>query len=246
MPDFWEKAPAYLRIKKAIADEIDSGALAAHSKLPSEDELCLKFGVSRGTVRQALSELVNDGYIYKRHGRGTFVRAREYEHLVDTSRFISILDDLVERGITPKVDWFDIQLSATDETERSYLHADRMFAVQRIRSVSDKPIMYSINRIPYDIFPAMMDTPLDFTSIHTLLKYNCGVKIVNGTRLMQAVAADEKIAGYLKIPVGHPLMLVEQIAYDDHNRCVDYAHLWLRSDLFHVTVNMGRSPQRSV
>lgn len=236
--------PAYLRIKKALADEIDSGALATHSKLPSEDELCAQFGVARGTVRQALSELVNDGYIYKRHGRGTFVRAREYEHLIDTSRFISILDDLVERGVTPKVDWFDIDLAATDETERSYLHADKMFVIRRIRSVNDKPIMYSINRIPYDIYPTMMDTPLDFTSIHNLLKYNKGVQIVNGTRMMQAVAASEEIARNLQIPAGHPLMLVEQIAYDDHNRCVDYAHLWLRSDLFHVTVNMGRTPQR--
>lgn len=219
--------------------------LAAHAKLPSEDELCVQFGVSRGTVRQALSELVNEEYIYKRHGRGTFVRPREYEHLIDTSRFISILDDLVERGLTPKVDWFDIKLTETDEASRSYLRCDRMFVIQRIRSVDDKPIMYSINRIPYGIYPEMMEETRDFTSIHHLLKYNRGIKIMNGTRMMQAVAATKEIAAHLKISEGHPLMLVEQLAYDERDGCVDYAHLWLRSDLFHVTVNMGRSAKRT-
>lgn len=57
-----------------------------------------------------------------------------------------------------------------------------------------------------------------------------------GQRMMHSLGATEAIASLFKVPVGYPVIFVEQLAYDEQGRCVDYAHLWLRSENFHFAV----------
>ena len=245
MNDLWERLPVYLRIKKALIDEITSGMRPVHSKLPSEDELCRAFQVSRGTVRQALSELCNEGYIYKVHGKGTFVKASKYEHVIDSSRFISFLDDLIEKGVRPSVKVLDVRSVRPDETVACHLGASReeesVFAFRRLRTVEDTVIMYSVNHIPCSLYPNMLEDGNDYISLYGMLKRRLGIQVDKGTRLMQAIGADEKLAELFGVPEGAPLMYVQQIVYDENDRCVDCAYIWLRSEYFRFTVNMRRS-----
>ncbi len=243
----WDRLPVYLRIKKEIIDEITSGARPVHSRLPSEDELCRQFGVSRGTVRQALGELSDDGYVYKVHGKGTFVKAHEYEHSIDTSRFISFLDDLIEKGVRPSVEVLDVCREKPAETVASYLNIpadeESVYTVRRRRAVGEKIIMYSVNHLPCYIYPAMLDDGNDYISLYAMLKLKRNIQVDKGMRLMQAMGASEEIAKIMKIEVGAPVMYVQQIVYDESNLCVDCADIWLRSEYFRFTVNMRRRQQ---
>ena len=65
--------PLYYQLKSVIEDRIRSRDLKERERLPSETELCTEFGVSRITVRQALSELLKDGLIYRERGKGTYI-----------------------------------------------------------------------------------------------------------------------------------------------------------------------------
>ena len=236
--------PAYVRVKKALMHDISTNLRAEHSKLPSEEELSRAFGMARGTIRHALSELAAEGYIYRVHGKGTFVRARDYEHVIETPRFVSFLDDLIEKGITPIVKVLEVAQGYPDETTASRLgvgiNEKSVYTIRRLRTVDDKVIMYSINNLPCPLYPNMLADGNDYTSLYGMLFKKCGVQVNTGTRLMQAVSATEDIAAIFRVPEGYPLMYVQQIVYDGDNRCVDCAYIWLRSDSFRFTINMRR------
>ena len=65
--------PLYYQLKEVLRHQIQAGHLVPHSAIPSEPELVSSYRVSRATVRQALTELVNEGLLYRQHGKGTFV-----------------------------------------------------------------------------------------------------------------------------------------------------------------------------
>ena len=68
------KAPKYLQVKQKIIHNIDNGSYKEKEAIPSERELITLFDVSRITVRKAIDELVNEGYLYRIHGKGTYVK----------------------------------------------------------------------------------------------------------------------------------------------------------------------------
>jgi len=244
MDNLWERIPAYLRIKQQLIDDIKSGQRAVHSKLPPEEEMCRTFQVSRGTVRQALSELANEGYIYKIHGKGTYVKSHNYEHVIHTSRFVSFLDDLIEKGVQPRMEVLGVERVRPDETVASFLgvssREESVFAVRRRRTVEDQVIMCSVNHVPCSVYPEMLEDDNDYISVHGMLKVRCDIQVCKGTRLMQAMGAPEEIAKMLGVAVNSPVMFVQQIAYDEENRCVDCAYIWLRSEYFRFTVDMRK------
>lgn len=244
--NIWSKIPTYLRIKKDLIDEITSGFRPTHSKLPTEEELCRQYEVARGTVRQALTELSNDGYIYKVHGKGTFVKPHAYEHVIDSSsRFISFLDDLIDKGVRPSVQVLSTSVGQPSEAVAKYLaiplgEDTRIYNIRRIRTVDNQVIMYSNNRIPCYLYPNMLDDGNDFISLYATLKMKRSIQVDKGTRLMQAIGADEEISKLMNIKKGSPVMHVKQIVYDSNGVCADCADIWLRSEFFCFTVNMRR------
>ena len=72
------RTPLYYQLMDIIVEQIETGNLQEHDKLPSERELCEIHDVSRTTVRQTMQELEKEGYIYKKHGKGSFVSPRVF------------------------------------------------------------------------------------------------------------------------------------------------------------------------
>ena len=71
--------PLWMQLKAILQGQIQEGELQPDSRLYSENELCKIFGVSRTVVREALSELVHDRFIYRIQGKGTFISGRQEE-----------------------------------------------------------------------------------------------------------------------------------------------------------------------
>jgi GntR family transcriptional regulator len=84
--------PIYQRIADTLRDAIESGELGPGSRLPSEAELCRRFGAAQGTVRGALAVLRGEGLIHAEHGRGVFVRPRREGHHIRCGRLIRTTD----------------------------------------------------------------------------------------------------------------------------------------------------------
>src|SRR5262249_35174406 len=95
---------AYARLRRAIQQAIQSGALAPGHALPSERELCRQLALSRVTVRKAIGGLVEDGVLIQRHGAGTFVAERIVK---SSSRLTGFTEDLRARGLKPRVEFLE-------------------------------------------------------------------------------------------------------------------------------------------
>ncbi|HQE98772.1 MAG TPA: GntR family transcriptional regulator, partial [Anaerolineae bacterium] len=91
--------PLYVQLKNSLLMQITSNQLAPHQQLPSERELCEQFGVSRTTVRQAINEMIHEGLVYSRAGKGTFVSEPKINQQLRTLTGFS--QDVLERGGTP-------------------------------------------------------------------------------------------------------------------------------------------------
>src|SRR5579863_2299390 len=91
--------PLYYQLKEVLRQQIQAGHLAPHSVIPSEPELVSSYHVSRATVRQALSELVREGLLYREHGRGTYVSDPRVQQ--DVSELSSLTQELRKLGKRP-------------------------------------------------------------------------------------------------------------------------------------------------
>ncbi|HEX9061578.1 MAG TPA: GntR family transcriptional regulator, partial [Clostridia bacterium] len=86
--------PLYCQLKNLIIEKIDSGDYKEDSKIPSEQEFCELYGISRPTVRQAILELTNNGYLYKEKGKGTFVA--KSKTTIDVKRYTGFTDSILD------------------------------------------------------------------------------------------------------------------------------------------------------
>ena len=138
--------PIYQTIAADLRERITGGRLRVGERLPSETELCRDYGVSRMTVRQALSSLQASGLLLRRQGKGTFVASTKGER--SASRLLGFEEDTISRGLTPgstvlASGWGELDAEAQLLLDRS--GPEPAFLVDRLRTVNDEPI--GINRI---------------------------------------------------------------------------------------------------
>jgi GntR family transcriptional regulator len=142
--------PLYYQLKEVLKQQIEAGHLAPHTAIPSEPELVAQYHVSRATVRQALTELVHEGLLYRQHGRGTFVcEPRVQQNL---SELTSFSEELRRRGKRPGGLLLVSELVRGSSTVRGQLRLtdeEQVIRLERLRTANETPIAYEIDYLPY-------------------------------------------------------------------------------------------------
>ncbi|QBD81914.1 GntR family transcriptional regulator [Ktedonosporobacter rubrisoli] len=143
--------PLYYQLKEVLKQQINAGHLAPHTAIPSEPELVAQYHVSRATVRQALTELVHEGLLYRQHGRGTFVcEPRVQQHIV--SELNSFTEELRKRGLQPGGVLIVSELVRGTQAVREQLRLtdeEQVVRLERVRTADGAPIAYEVNYLPY-------------------------------------------------------------------------------------------------
>jgi GntR family transcriptional regulator len=143
--------PLYYQLKEVLKQQIRAGHLAPHTAIPSEPELVAQYHVSRATVRQALTELVHEGLLYRQHGRGTFVcEPRVQQQTI--SELTSFSEEVRRRGLRPGGMLFVSELVRGSQSVRDQLRLtdeEQVIRLERLRTANDQPISYEIDYLPY-------------------------------------------------------------------------------------------------
>lgn len=142
--------PLYYQLKEVLRQQIQAGHLAPHTAIPSEPELVTRYQVSRATVRQALTELVNEGLLYRQHGKGTFVREQRAQQ--NASELVSLSETLRRGGKRPGGILLRRELVRGSETLRRQLQLaeeEQLLRLERLRSADGQPIAYEIDYLPF-------------------------------------------------------------------------------------------------
>lgn len=204
--------PYYHQLKAILVGDIGRGVFA-DSKLPSESELCRRFGVSRTVVRQALEEMEQEGLIYKVKGRGAFVTGRKLEasHVQEVAGFYAsmtgqghvVRSRILRQEVVPSSPHIALAL-ALDVGEP-------VLALDRVRNVDDIPISVVRAALPIRLFPTLEDIDLRDSSLYSVIAERFGRKPHHGNRTIEAIAIAAADAHHLGVRPGSPALRLESV-----------------------------------
>ena len=229
--------PLWSQLKSALVDQIVGKNLPEHARLPSEAELCARYGVSR----EALNQLVNERLIYKLQGKGAFVAGRRDEQDFVGTR-VGFSGELADKQkvITRKV--LRQTVEPADERVRRMLRLaedEPLVAVDRVLSVDGVPRLLVRWRMPERLVPGLDRAPLHTRSLYETLSRRYGVVFDRAERWIEATSPTEPDARLLGVSVGTPLLGIESVAFSADGRPIEYYTALYRTDRARLHVQIG-------
>ena len=214
-------------VRDGLRRVVITGGYEPGSKLPNEDALAERFDVSRATIREAVRGLVEEGYLVRRQGSGTFVTARPLlRNSLDTN--FSYTAYLESTGVRAGRRILGVRVLPADESVAERLRIDEgapVVELTRVRTADDRPAVFSIDRMPADIVDAERDREALGGSIYALLA-SLGHPVRHGEAAVEPAAADADLAAMLAVPEGTLLQHLEQVDVDASGRRVLYSLEW--------------------
>jgi DNA-binding GntR family transcriptional regulator len=212
------KVPLYLQLKESIRSEIVNQKLKSGEKIPTEVELSEKYEISRVTVRKAITELVDEGYLIKKQGKGTFVSKPKMERKI--VHFLSFSTACEANGLkaSSKVIKREILQPEPEVAQKLQLVADELVVyIQRVRYAGENPLMLENNYFPYNKYKFLLNENLE-GSLYQTLKEKHQIDPSNpGETTLEIVRALDEEAHLLEVPSGEPLFLMKTLICDqDH------------------------------
>lgn len=214
-------AALYLQIAQEL--EVLLSGLRYGEQIPSENELVAQYGVSRGTIRQALDFLVSRGDLYRLHGKGTF-RGSGVRYTV-CNRIPSYTDTLLCEGKVPSISEITLQTVAADPTTAHFLSVplgEPLWRLSRLRGVQgEAPSCFAEAHLPKAVLPELHTQDLE-QSILQMLTVRFGLRISSTTNSVYARAADPTDAARFQIAPQTPLLIADTVVRDPDGRPILY------------------------
>lgn len=237
-----DSQPIYQRIARELRQRIQHGDLGVGDQLPTEDELCTHYGVSRMTVRQALNELTQGGFIIRRRGLGTFVSSNKAERV--SGRLLGFMEDAQAHGLSPRSEVVDqgwTEASKEDAVLLGIAHSSPLFRVRRMRYADEEPI--GLNSILLSAEVARELRGADFNqSFYALLYAHLGSEVELAEQRVEAVIAEAELAELLSVPQGTALLKVTRVTYVKGGRLVGLTRTVYRGDRYFLSLRVDRDP----
>jgi len=224
------EVPKWAQIEDELAARIGCGDLRVGDRLPAERELCDKWRVSRGTIRQALDALAARGLIERGVGRGTFVASGKVEvRLHDVAGFT---EQMARAGVEAHARVLRAAVLPAPEQVAGELELEpgaAVVRVERLRLAGRLALTLEDSWVPSGRFHGIEDLDLR-GSIYALMRDLYGRVPVRVVETLEPVVAQRHSAELLGVAAGSPLMLVERTAFDSDGVAVEFAHDLHRGD----------------
>lgn len=237
--------PLYYQLKEVLKQQIHAGHLAPHTAIPSEPELVAQYHVSRATVRQALTELVHEGLLYRQHGRGTFVCEPRVQQRT-LSELTSLSEELRQRGKRPGGMLFVSELVRGTKAVREQLRLtdeEQVVRLERLRTADDQSIAYEVDYLPYpraaSIYQRAKETAEG--SLYALMATE-GLHPYIAEHTFKAGKPSEREAEILRIDPNAPGIRLACTVFDDTGAPIEYTESFYPADLyeFHLTLRVTK------
>lgn len=223
--------PLYVQIRESLIERIQSGEWPAGTRLPAERDLAAEFGVSRGTVRQAITDLVAKGLLRRVQGSGTYVAEPKVE--MPTHILLSFTEAMRRQGIEPGARLVAVEVvPATRKlAERLRLTVgESVYRIVRVRLGNQQPMALEFSHFPVRLCPGLDRFDLERRSIYEVLREEYDLILVRAEQSLEPTLARRFEAEALGIAEGSPLMLWERVAFTATGLPVEYAKDLYRGD----------------
>ena len=218
--------PLYQQVIDIIKNEINSGAYKAGARIPNEFELAESYKVGRVTVRRAIEELVQQGYLTKRQGKGTFVNAPKLKRKIRQKGDVqSFTEGCAANDMVPGARLVSRTVVAATREDAAFFGVEpgcELIVVERVRTADGIPVMLENNAFVLADHPylqTLADKDLTDNSIFALVAEHSGrAPLKSDPCTVEIALADAQGASLLEVPVGEPLFYMEAYFTDEDER----------------------------
>jgi GntR family transcriptional regulator len=244
--------PLVYQLGEAIRTKIVRGEYRLGEPIPTEEQLQKFYGVSRTTVRLALAKLVNEGYIRREQGKGTYVNpqglvtrgkpkplSRDMFGIKNTSQIIQSAG----MKVSTEVLYFARELPSEDVAEKLGINkSDPVLHFERVRYAGDRPLVLEKSWIPAGQCPDLKREDLK-GSLYMVLFKKYHHHIAAAHQSLRAILASEPDARILDLQIGEPVMLVHGVAYLDDGRAIEVEESHFRAESIEFIIELGEHSQ---
>jgi GntR family transcriptional regulator len=216
--------PLYQQLKQRLLQDIEAGVLEPNVRLPSERKLIEQFGVSRITVRQALSELVQEGYLVSQPSKGFFVTERPQPYELNV--LLSFAAAARERGLIPGSRLLEASVvSASPALSRQLLISlgVEVVSLGRLRLINDVPVWVEQVWLPHEQCPGILKHDLAQDSLYATLRDEYGLVLSSAHATVRARLASAREREWLELADPDAVVTVDLLAYAQDGRPAELA-----------------------
>lgn len=235
--------PKYYQLANILREEIKSGTWKANETIPSERQLEQQYNLSRPTIRQAIELLISQGYLYRMHGRGTFVSPAKLQKGI--LELTSFSEDMRKRGLKPGQIMLDFGFVDPPKDVREHLNINsptkQVLRIKRIRTGDGEPIGIQDSYLNLVEGQEITQEELDERgSIYAILGEKFGIFPAEADETLEVTLASEEEAEQLNIPAGSPLLLNERILYSQDRKKIEFVSILYRGDRYKYYMRLTR------
>ena len=231
--------PIFVQVKIAIDEAVGSGELPPHRRIPSERELAGLFGVSRMTIRQALLEMIGEGSLYTRTGKGTYVAERKIAQPLQ--RLTSFTQDMAARGLRPSSRLLGAELlPAPIELAHalSIPTGSELVRIRRLRLANGQPLAIETSHLPHARCPGLADHDLQEHSLYELLRDRYGLELASAKQTIEAASPTEEERELLDMPHGVPVLRIHRFTSSREGMVCEFVQSDYRGDRYQLNVSL--------
>jgi len=235
--------PKYHQLANILRQQIDNGDFQPHDTIPSERLLEQHYKLSRPTIRQAVDLLSRQGYLYRVHGKGTFVSPPKLQK--GMLELTSFSEDMRNRGLEPgqKIIEFGYvkpnskvrrQLEITDDDKK-------VLRIKRLRYGDGKPMGLQDSFLSLDSSQAVTREEIEEKgSIYVILQEKFGIYPTEADETLEVTLATSEEAEWLNITKGSPLLLNERTLWSQNRKAIEFVRILYRGDRYKYFVRLTR------
>lgn len=233
-----DPAPLHYQVRRLLLEEIDRGELAPGQKLVPEKEYAARFGISLAPVRQAILGLVEEDYLYRVRGSGTFVREAKVEEKI--AILSSFTESMRARGFEPDIRTVEQRIVEAPTRVRQAIGALQVLSLGRVAVVDGTPVAVLAAWLPADRVPGLVDINLGSGSLYSLLAERYEIHMARAQSSIEVGRCRPADAALLGVRPGTPTLFVEGITYDTSDRPVEFSRVMYRADRFRFAIESFR------
>ena len=240
--DPFAAVPKYFQLASILRQKIEDGEWEPRSPIPSERQLEVLYNISRTTIRESIHSLIQQGYLYREHGRGTFVSPRKLQKgLMDLTSFS---EDLVKRGMIPGqiIRSLARVVPPPRVLQRLELPAgSTVYRIERVRLGDGSPIGLQTSYLALD--PNQEITMQEMTeagSLYRILMEKFHIIPTEADETLEVTLATPEEAALLEVASAAPLLLNERVLFSQDRRPVEFVKILYRGDRYQYFVHLKR------
>lgn len=233
-----DPSPKYMQVRRVLREALSNRIVGPREALPNERDLADELGVSRITVRKAISGLVEEGLLQRRQGAGTFVLDGSGRIEKSSSKISSFSEDMLARGLRPHSEWISRTKATVTPEEALNMGlspGSTVLRFGRIRYADDLPLALEYSMIAGDCLPS---PEVVGTSLYEALA-DGGNRPTRALQRLRAIVFDESRAKLLNISAGSPGLLIERRGYLKSGRLIELTTSYYRGDAYDFVAELS-------